>query len=127
MCEQNASYLAKHSELGSKTLNKIYLKITQKALLIAIAACKFPKNFPGSMPPDPLSFFLVSQSASNLYCRKKCGNYAPHLSKVLTTPLSVQKQLVSEVDCTRGARMIFPCRRGASFETNWEPLLYIFH
>ena len=32
MCEQNASYLAKHSELGSKNLNKIFLKIIEKAL-----------------------------------------------------------------------------------------------
>ena len=32
VCEQNASYLAKHSELGSKKLNKICLKYIQKAL-----------------------------------------------------------------------------------------------
>ena len=32
MCEQNASYLAKLSKLGSKSLNKTCLKLVQKAL-----------------------------------------------------------------------------------------------
>ena len=30
MCQQNASYLAKHSELGSKSLNKIWVKVFKK-------------------------------------------------------------------------------------------------
>ena len=49
-----------------------------KSTKIAISACKFSKIFRGSMPPDPPIAF-VSQSASNLFCRKKirlkkCGN-----------------------------------------------------
>ena len=32
MCGQNASYLAKHSEIGSKNLNKYFAKIIQRAL-----------------------------------------------------------------------------------------------
>ena len=32
MCEQNASYLAKHSELGSNSLNKIFVKLLKKHL-----------------------------------------------------------------------------------------------
>ena len=45
----------------------------------------FSKIFRGSMPPDSLRAFLVSQSASNLFYRKKkirlkkCGNYGPSL------------------------------------------------
>ena len=57
MCEQNASCLAKHSELGSKNLNAIYLKIIQKAL-IAITACKFSKIFRGACLRTPLKLFL---------------------------------------------------------------------
>ena len=49
MCEQNALYLAKHSELESKNLNTICLNIIQKGLKIAIAACKFTKIFRGRM------------------------------------------------------------------------------
>ena len=64
-------YLVKHSESGSKNLNKICLRIIQKALQIAITACKFSKFFRESMPPDPPRAFLVSQSFSNLFCRKK--------------------------------------------------------
>ena len=37
----------------------------------AITACKISKLFLGSMPSDPPRAFLVSQSASNLFCRKK--------------------------------------------------------
>ena len=42
-----------------------------KSTKIAITASKFSKNFPGGMPLDPLRAFLVSQSASILFCRKK--------------------------------------------------------
>ena len=71
MCAPNASYLAKHSESGSKILNKICLRIIQKSLQIAITACKFSKIFRESMPPHPPRAFLVSQSFSNLFYRKK--------------------------------------------------------
>ena len=61
---------ARRISLGSKNSNKIFVKIIQKAL-IAITACEFLKFFWRSMPPDPPTAFLVSQSASNLFCRKK--------------------------------------------------------
>ena len=78
MCEQNAAYLAKHSELGSKNLNKIWLKIIQKSF----TASKFSKNFRESMPSDPLELFLfVNQLqisfAEKKYAWKECGNYGP--------------------------------------------------
>ena len=98
MCAPNASYLAKHSESGSKSLNKICLRIIQKALQITITACKFSKIFRESMPPDPPRAFLVSQSFSNLFCRKKnalkkYGNYGFPLLKFLATPLFMTKKL----------------------------------
>ena len=42
-----------------QNLAENYLKSTK----IAITVCKFSKDFPGSMPPDPPKAFLVSQSA----------------------------------------------------------------
>ena len=58
--------MAKHSELGSKNLNKIWLKIIQKALKQLREHVRFSKIFRGSMPPDlPTRAFRVSQSASN--------------------------------------------------------------
>ena len=44
------------------------------------------------MPPNPPKAFLVSQSASNLFCRKKIRlkkveNMPPSFFKFLTTPL----------------------------------------
>ena len=50
-----------------QNLPKNYSKSTK----IAITARKFLKIFRGSMPPNPLRAFLVSQSALNLFCRKK--------------------------------------------------------
>ena len=61
------NYLAKHSELRFK----ICLKINPKALKWPLQHENFPKIFRKSMPPDPLRAFLVSQAASNLFCRKK--------------------------------------------------------
>ena len=55
--------LAKHSKVRVKILNKICLKIMQKALKWPFRACKF-----SCLPSDRA--FLVSQSASNLFCRK---------------------------------------------------------
>ena len=72
MCEQNASYLAKHSELGSKNLNKICQKITQKALILAITACKFSKIFRGSIcPRTPLEHFLYLNQFQTCSAEKK--------------------------------------------------------
>ena len=40
------------------------------------------------MLPDPLKAFVVTQSALNLFCLKKCGNYGlSPLLKLLATPL----------------------------------------
>ena len=55
MCEQNASYLAKPSELGSKTLNKIRLKIIPKAIKLPLQL----ENFPGKHAPGPPSLELL--------------------------------------------------------------------
>ena len=70
LCEVSISMI--HSVVGSNNLNKIclnenYLKSNKRA----ITACKFSKIFRGSLPPDPPRAFLVSQVASNLFCRKK--------------------------------------------------------
>ena len=65
MCEQNASYLAKHSELESKILKQNLRENYSKRTKIAIRAGTFLKIFRGSMPPDLPRAFLVSQSASN--------------------------------------------------------------
>ena len=52
-----------------------------KSTKIAITPCKFSEFFRGSMPPDPLRAFCVSQSVLNLFCRKnaleKCGKSWP--------------------------------------------------
>ena len=50
MCEQNASYLAKHSKLGAKTLNKIWLKIIQKALKYPLLLVNFQIFSGGACP-----------------------------------------------------------------------------
>ena len=59
MCEQNASHLAKLSELGSKNLNKICLKIIEKAVKWPLHRVNF-RNFPGDHAPGPPRTFLVS-------------------------------------------------------------------
>ena len=67
ICEVSISMI-----VGSKNLNKICLNENySKSTKIAIKACKFSKFSRGSMPPDPPRAFLVSLSASNLFCRKK--------------------------------------------------------
>ena len=48
-------------------LHKNYSKSSK----LAITACKFSKIFRGNMSPDPPRAYLVSQSALNLFCRKK--------------------------------------------------------
>ena len=50
-----------------QNLSENYSKSTK----IAITACKFSKIFRSSMLQDPPRDFSVSQSASNLFCRKK--------------------------------------------------------
>ena len=59
MCEQNASYLAMHTELGSKSLNKICVKIIQNALKWPLQQVNF-QNFPGGVCPwTPVKPFLL--------------------------------------------------------------------
>ena len=85
--------LAKHSiRIRVKKFKQNLPENHSKSTKIAITACKFSKNFQGSMPPDPPRAFLVSQSAPNLLCRKKftleknVEIMAPFL-KFLATPL----------------------------------------
>ena len=73
-----------------------------KSTKIVITARKFSKIFRRSMPPDPPRAFLVSQSASNLFCRKKillkkCGNYAAP-SKFLATQLDLSMSLPTNIN-----------------------------
>ena len=58
MCEQNASYLAKHLELGSKNLNKICLKIIEKALTQPLQRVNFRIFSGGACPRPHLEHFL---------------------------------------------------------------------
>ena len=51
MCEQNASYFEKHSELGAK-LNKIILNIVEKAQTWLLQYENFQK-FLGKHAPEP--------------------------------------------------------------------------
>ena len=78
-----------HHTLFGKALrirDKIYKKNWpenySKSTKIAITVRKFSKISGEAYPPDPPSPFLVSQSASNLFRRKKnalekCENYGP--------------------------------------------------
>ena len=90
MCEQNASFLGKHSELGSKSSAENYLKSTK----IAIAACQFSKNFRGNIPlgPEPLELFLFFDQLQ-IICAKKITLknvkiMPPLILKLFATPLS---------------------------------------
>ena len=91
MCEQNASYLAKHSELKSNNLNTICLKIIQKALKQLLQHVNFRKFSRGALPPNPLKVSSFSISFKLVLPKKirwkKWGNYAPLFLKFLATPL----------------------------------------
>ena len=83
MCEQTASYLAKHSELGSQNLKQNLSEIYAITTKIAIVACKFSKILRGACPKTPLEFFLflnqllIFPAEKKKKRLKKCGNYAP--------------------------------------------------
>ena len=86
MCEQNASYLVKHSDLGAKNLNKI--KNCSKSAKMATTLYTFSKMFRASVPPDPpRSFFipnmLQNNSAEKSTLKNKANWGAPSLKKVL--------------------------------------------
>ena len=95
MCEQNASYLAKHWELESKNLNTIYLKVIQKARKRALQHVNFQKFFGGACPRIPLQLFLllnqfqISSAEKNTF--EKMWKLRPPspLLKFLATPLPV--------------------------------------
>ena len=91
MCEQNVSYLAKHSELGSNNLKPNLPENYPENTKIAIAACKFSKFFRGACPRIPLQLFLflnqLQISSAEKKKLKKCGNYGPPFSKCFATPL----------------------------------------
>ena len=85
----NRKYASIFGEALRITVKKIKQNLTENysnSTKIAITACNISKIFRRSMPPDPPRPFLVSQSASNLFCRKntlkKCGNYAPPPFKI---------------------------------------------
>ena len=96
MCEQNA-YLAKHSELRVKKFSQISLENYSKCREQPLQHANFQSFSGGACLRTPPRAFLISQSASNLLRRKtptrlkKCGNYDPHLSKFLASPLFVSK------------------------------------
>ena len=97
MCEQNASCLAKNSELGSKILNKIWPEIIQKPLKQSLEHLHFQK-FPGKHAPrPPQSYFCFSISFKLVQLKKNvlkthCGNYAPSPLKTFVTPPSAVYQ-----------------------------------
>ena len=61
LCEQNASYLVRHSKLGPKNMTNFpYGTNCSKSTKMAIAVCKFSKIFRGSMPSDsPKVVFVI--------------------------------------------------------------------
>ena len=72
MCEQNALYLAKHSELGSKNLNKICVKIIQKALKQPLQHVNFQQFSGGACSRTPLeSFSFLNQQQISSAEKKK--------------------------------------------------------
>ena len=92
MCEKIASYLAKHSELGSKNFKQNLPENYSKNTKIAITACKFLKFLRGSMPPNPLKIFLFLNqfqicSVEKKIHLKKYGNIGLPLLKFLATLL----------------------------------------
>ena len=81
MCEQNASYLWKYSESGSKSLNKICVKIIQKVLKQPLQHANFQKLSRGARPQPlwspssfSISFKLVLQKICTL---EKNGEICP--------------------------------------------------
>ena len=101
MWKQNASYLAKHSELGSKNFNKRYLKITQKALKQPLQHVNFQKFSGGACPRTLLELFFITISfkfvlPKKITLRKKCKSVEimpPPLAKFLAILLRVRTKL----------------------------------
>ena len=96
MCEPNASYLAKHSELRLKNLAENYSKSTNPLNLYSMYIFK---NF-----PDPLKLFLFLNqlqisSAEKVHLKKR--GYYVLLSplKIFATPLRALYQHFSNEGC----------------------------
>ena len=77
MYEENALYLVKHSHLGAK--KKQYLrKNCSKNTKMATTACKFSKNFRGSIPSDPpRALFILKIILLEKIRLKICENLVP--------------------------------------------------
>ena len=73
MYAHNASYLVKHSDLGTKNFHQNLPKNCSKSTKMVTAACKFPKIFWESMPQDPPRAFLILNMLQNNFAGK---NYA---------------------------------------------------
>ena len=58
MSEQNASYLVKHSEIGSKKFKQNLPENYSKSTKVTITACQFSNYLWGSMPTDPQKLFV---------------------------------------------------------------------
>ena len=91
MCEQNVSYLAKHSKLGSKKFKRNLCENYSKSTKIASIPCKFSGE---ACPRTPRELFLyfnqLQISSVEKKTLEKSGNYAlpPFpLSQFLATPL----------------------------------------
>ena len=105
MCKRNASYLAKHSELGSKNLNKVCLKIIEKALKQPLQQ-RFP-TFLSSLPifdvTDPhlpknkkklFTFSDVLYSSENIDEEQKKGSSSFQMSCIpVKTPVKSKKKV----------------------------------
>ena len=92
-CANKMHHILRSTQIRVKQFEQNLPENYSKRTKITIRACKFLKIFRGSMLPDPPWDFLASQSASNLFCRKKysckkCGNYGSPLLKFLAAPLN---------------------------------------
>ena len=117
MCKQNASYLAKHSDLQSKKFNKIYLKIIHcSKVTISLQHVKFQKFSGVACRRTPLELFLlvnqlqISFAENNTH--KKCENCGPPpFLKFLATPLLTVGLVEVPVLLNRQCRHCRKCRQ----------------
>ena len=76
LCEivQNALYLVKTLKIRGQNYKQSLSENCSESTKMAIAVCKFSKNFRGSMPPYPHKSFLLLNLLK--ICLKKEKNYA---------------------------------------------------
>ena len=87
-CEQSASYLVKHAKLGAKNMNKLCLKIVQKALKWPLQYANFQNFFGGAFPRFPIESFLVLKLLRINSGGKSDEIWCPLPEKILNTPLT---------------------------------------